>query len=97
MEHNNLSSLPNLMANLHKVTVLHLGHNTFTDLPVQLIKMPSLMLLHINNCRIIEITEDFATSKYSLKSINLDNNKLSEKDKERWNKEFSSFFMASFK
>ncbi len=97
MEHNNLSSLPNSMANLNKVTVLHLGHNSFTQLPVQLTKMPSLLLLHINNCKIIEISEDFATSKYSLMSIILDNNKLSEKDKEKWRKEFSSFFMASFK
>lgn len=85
------------MANLDKITVLHLGHNTFTHLPVQLIKMLILMLLHINNCNIIEIPEDFATTKYSLKSINLNNNKLSEKDKDRWSKEFSSFFMASLK
>jgi len=96
MEHNNLLSLPNSIANLNKVSSLHVGHNKFTHLPVQITKMPRLMLLHINNCEIIEISNDFSNTKYSLKGINLDNNKLSAKDKKQWSKEFSSFFMASF-
>jgi hypothetical protein len=59
--------------------------------------MPSLLLLHINNCEIIEIPEAFASSKYSLMGIILNNNILSENDKKRWCEEFSSFFVASFK
>lgn len=96
LEHNKLTSLPIEIQGLKKVRVLHIGHNLFTDLPIQLIKMPSLNLLHINNCKIQNISDNFATSKYSLISILVDNNKLSEKDKKRWRKTFSSFIMASF-
>ena len=96
LEYNNLSSLPNSVENLEKVNVLHIGHNKFQSLPIQIIKMPRLLLLHVNNCEIIEIPEDFATRKYSLKSIIVDNNNLSEKDKKQWSKEFYSFFIASF-
>lgn len=96
LEHNYLTTLPNSVKNLKKVTVLHLGYNQFKELPIALIKMPKLMLLHINNCGINTISNRFKNSKYSLKSIILDNNKLSEEDKKKWRKVFKSFIMASF-
>ncbi|WP_299017627.1 hypothetical protein [uncultured Polaribacter sp.] len=96
LEHNKLTTLPNSIKNLKKVNILHLGYNNFTALPKQLIGMPTLILLHINNCKINKIPSEFYNTKYSLKSIILDNNNLSKKDKSKWRKAFKSFIMASF-
>lgn len=97
LEHNMLSGLPDTMQKLSNLMVVHAGHNSFRQLPIQFTKMPRLLLLHINNCEISKIPKAFATTKYSLMGILLDNNKLSEEDKKQWSKEFSSFFIASFK
>ena len=92
-----LSGVPDTMQALTNLMVVHAGHNSFKQLPIQFTKMPKLLLLHINNCEISKIPKAFATSKYSLMGILLDNNNLSEKDKKQWSAEINSFFVASFK
>ncbi|RCS27156.1 hypothetical protein DUT90_08610 [Polaribacter sp. WD7] len=96
LEHNFLKDLPKTIKKLLKLNVFHVGHNNFDALPIQLIHMPKLILLHINNCKIKTISNDFATSKISIKGIVLNNNQLSSREQEKWKKEFSAFFIASF-
>lgn len=96
LEHNLLKTLPEEIAQMPKVWVLHLGHNQFKELPVILTRMNSLLLLHINNNPIHSIPEAYATEKYSLMGLIIDNNELSDQDIKRWEKEFSAFFQASF-
>jgi len=96
IEHNQLLELPNAIKNLIQLNVFHIGHNYFETLPIQLINMQKLILLHVNNCKIKTISNEFTTSKFSVKGIILDNNKLSDTDKQKWKKEFRGFFLASF-
>lgn len=96
LEHNQLQTLPKDIHHLPKVWKIYLGHNAFTTLPIQILKMKSLLLLHINNNEITTIPEQFCTTKYSLKGIILNQNKLSKSDIARWKKELDNFFLASF-
>lgn len=96
IEHNQLKELPKSVEKLKKLTVLHMGYNDFEVLPEEIRHMPRLMLLHANNCKIHTIPDSFEDKKYSLKSILMDNNALSNSDKEKWRRIFRTYFMASF-
>lgn len=96
IEHNQLKELPTSVEQLKKVTVLHMGYNDFEVLPEEIRHMPRLMLLHANNCKIHTIPDSFEDKKYSLKSILMDDNALSNSDKEKWRRIFRTYFMASF-
>jgi Leucine-rich repeat (LRR) protein len=92
---NQLESLPNEMKNMKQVWVIQAEHNAFKSLPKVFIEMPKLFSVHLNNCKINTISEAFATQKYSMKGLLLDNNNLSETHKKRWIKELNNFFLIS--
>ncbi len=92
---NKLKTLPVQMADMKAVWVIQAEHNFFTSIPEIFIEMPSLFSVHLNNCQIKSISEAFATQKYSMKGLLLDNNNLSEPLKKRWKKELNNFFLLS--
>lgn len=93
--HNELTELPLEMQNMKAVWVVQAEHNLFAEVPEVFIEMSSLFSVHLNNCEIIKISEAFATEKYTMKGLLLDNNKMSESSKKRWKKEFKNFFLLS--
>ena len=95
--HNHLSSLPSEMKTMKDVWVIQAEHNDFTSLPEVFIDMPSLFSVHLNNCKIDTIPDAFASKKYSMKGLLLDNNLLSNADKKRWEAALSNFFLLSIK
>lgn len=92
---NKLKELPIEMAGMKAVWVIQAEHNLFTSVPEVFIKMPSLFSAHLNNCQISNISETFATQKYSMKGLLLDNNNLSPSLKKRWKKQWDNFFLLS--
>jgi Leucine-rich repeat (LRR) protein len=92
---NQLESLPKEMKNMKQVWIIQAEHNAFTSLPEVLVEMPKLFSAHLNNCKISTISEAFATQKYSMKSLLLDNNNVSEAHKQCWRKELNNFFLLS--
>lgn len=80
---------------MKKVWVLHAGHNFFYELPEEFAMMPSLILLHANNCNIKKIPAIYATKKSSVLGLVLENNQLSEADKLQWSKNMKHYFLLS--
>ncbi len=95
IDHNKLKELP-LEMNSMKTWVIHAGYNSFKELPAVFTKMPSLLMVHINNNNIETIPKDYHTEKYPLAGLILDNNPLSETEKNNIKELFKGFFLLSF-
>lgn len=74
LSHGHLKSLPNDFGRLHKLRVLFMSHNDFTELPPVLATCPELQTIGAASCKISTITE----LPQNLEALILTNNHLSE-------------------
>lgn len=76
LSHNQMSKLPDELADLKSLQHLDISHNSFIVLPQVCFKMPKLKQLKANNNEIIEIDTDQMIVSDSIESVDLRNNPL---------------------
>ncbi|XP_064555198.1 leucine-rich repeat-containing protein 20 isoform X1 [Drosophila montana] len=77
LSYNQLSKLPDELANLSALTTLNISHNSFITLPQVVFKLQKLATLDAQQNAILEIDTDEAVSSDSLALVDLRNNPLS--------------------
>ncbi|KRF82359.1 leucine-rich repeat-containing protein 20 isoform X2 [Drosophila virilis] len=77
LSYNQLSKLPDELANLSALTTLNISHNSFITLPQVVFKLQKLATLDAQQNAILEIDTDEAISSDSLALVDLRNNPLS--------------------
>ncbi|CAD7087314.1 unnamed protein product [Hermetia illucens] len=76
LSHNQMSKLPDELADLGSLKRLDISHNSFIVLPPVVFKMPKLEELRANNNEIIEIDTDQMITSNSLEVVDMRNNPL---------------------
>ncbi|KAF6204689.1 hypothetical protein GE061_018850 [Apolygus lucorum] len=76
LAHNQMSKLPDELADLAELERLDLSHNAFINLPGVVYKMPKLITLIANSNHIIEVDVDRLSASRSLESVDLRENPL---------------------
>uniref|UniRef100_A0A146KWA3 Leucine-rich repeat-containing protein 20 n=1 Tax=Lygus hesperus TaxID=30085 RepID=A0A146KWA3_LYGHE len=76
LAHNQMSKLPDELADLAELERLDLSHNAFINLPGVVYKMPKLITLIANSNHIIEVDVDRLNASRSLESVDLRENPL---------------------
>ncbi|XP_058055475.1 leucine-rich repeat-containing protein 20 [Anopheles bellator] len=76
LSHNQMSKLPDELADLQSLTTLDISHNSFITLPTVVFKMPNLRELRANNNAIIDIDRDEIIASDSLELVDLRHNPL---------------------
>lgn len=76
LSHNQMSKLPDELADLGSLQRLDISHNSFIVLPGVVFKMPKLQQLRANNNAIIEIDTDHMITSDSLELVDLRSNPL---------------------
>ncbi len=95
IDHNKLTTLPKEISNM-AVWVIHAGYNKFKEFPVAFINMKKLLMIHINNNAISSFPEAYTSNKFTFKGLLLDNNPISEKERQRIKAFCKGFFLLSF-
>lgn len=76
MKNNQLSDLPNFLANLMKLENLNLGNNDFTELPSVLRCFNQLLKIHLYGNKITDLNPNILCKLQSITFINLNCNQL---------------------
>ncbi|XP_049781875.1 leucine-rich repeat-containing protein 20-like isoform X2 [Schistocerca serialis cubense] len=74
---NQMSRLPDELADLNELIHLDISHNSFTTLPHAVYKMPKLVKLSAHNNYIIDVEVERLQEAPSLQEVDLQNNPLS--------------------
>ncbi|XP_014239961.1 leucine-rich repeat protein soc-2 isoform X1 [Cimex lectularius] len=74
LSHNQMSKLPDELADLAELERLDISHNAFISLPTAAYKMPKLTLLNANCNHIIDIDVERLQNSPSLKEVDLEEN-----------------------
>ncbi|XP_023298610.1 leucine-rich repeat-containing protein 20 isoform X2 [Lucilia cuprina] len=76
LSHNQMTKLPDELADLMNLTKLNISHNSFIVLPPVVFKMPKLKELDASHNAIIEIDSDDVIASDSLELVDLRHNPL---------------------
>lgn len=77
LSNNQMSKLPDELADLADLERLNISHNAFIALPNVAYKIPKLAILHANHNHIVEVDADRLKSSPSLQEVDLQENPLS--------------------
>ncbi|GLV41258.1 sclp [Carabus blaptoides fortunei] len=83
LSHNQMSKLPDEIADLQSLERLDISHNAYIALPDAVFRIPKLQLLNASDNHIIDVEVERMEAAPSLESVNLTNNPLTRRCHDR--------------